>query len=497
MEHKLRHWLELTILTSLIIINILNFLNLTPADVDVAAKIVSTLGFVYLMIKVSLSRLFFGRKDRFLDIALVIILLFFSIKTFAGITLVMGEETVVLKPVTYLITQHLQNIELYCIYIGFIGIILLSLYATLKLKVHSPSVLHIMHEEGNLTTAQKKIERFFIIFFVFTAFYIIVFNLTLEWLSMAIDNTILALLVCIYLLTMVIATLHHHYKQHLVDSTLHKIGDSAERFYEKTLSLLTERRSFLIVIAGLLVLHLISDVATFIIPYMINIHEALYFDNFSSVGHSSLLPLYFKDIAQFPGMLNLIAVSLLYLLNICAIISLLCLPAFIWYKFYKKENVIISPIILALFYMSISALILTPIFRIQQIDKNLILQGLTGVDIQTAQIAVSNLLIPILYILGAGIIIYVLSIHKKLKRIIEWLAIIGIDAFVGYYLFLYVKSMMIYYLDYSGAFMYLITHQQYLLLIIFALFFLITSVFYAAGYVTFLIESKKEIKHIH
>ena len=208
MEKKWWHWLEDFILTFLIILNILDFLEYLPGDVDFVKKLISWLCLGYLLYKVSLSDLFFGQRDNFLDIILVCTYFLFIIKNIVAFAMVAVEETNVLQSFYTFLVSNRFFIESLGIYVGGFALVTLALYATIKLKVQAPSVLHIIHEEGSLTNAYKRIERFLVIFLLFISFFVIVFNLMMEWLAIAIDASLLVFTLIFYLVTL----FQRHYK---------------------------------------------------------------------------------------------------------------------------------------------------------------------------------------------------------------------------------------------------------------------------------------------
>jgi len=64
--------IEEIILLFIILLNIMDFLEILPGDLDYAKKIISWSALGYLLYKASLTRIFFNNKHKFVDFALII-----------------------------------------------------------------------------------------------------------------------------------------------------------------------------------------------------------------------------------------------------------------------------------------------------------------------------------------------------------------------------------------------------------------------------------------
>src|SRR3989338_1652799 len=90
-----------------------------------------------------------------------------------------------LLPFINTVVEHAYIIEKISFLIGGIILIVLSFYFAYCYQIRNPSLLHVIHEEGDLNASWKYITRPVVIFIVLIAFFIIVFNLMMEWLAVA------------------------------------------------------------------------------------------------------------------------------------------------------------------------------------------------------------------------------------------------------------------------------------------------------------------------
>ena len=67
MNTKIMHRIEEILLSALILIQILDFLEILPGDLDFLKKFISWTAIGYLFYKASISNILFGSKIKFLD----------------------------------------------------------------------------------------------------------------------------------------------------------------------------------------------------------------------------------------------------------------------------------------------------------------------------------------------------------------------------------------------------------------------------------------------
>ncbi len=71
-KKRLLHFIEELVLTLLILLNVFDFFEYLPADLDYIKKIISWSALGYLLYKASLTRIFFNEKHAHIDIILIL-----------------------------------------------------------------------------------------------------------------------------------------------------------------------------------------------------------------------------------------------------------------------------------------------------------------------------------------------------------------------------------------------------------------------------------------
>ncbi|MBU1705082.1 MAG: hypothetical protein KJ922_06990, partial [Nanoarchaeota archaeon] len=358
-----------------------------------------------------------------------------------------------------------------------------------------PSLIAATREEGITKTIPGKILRSIIILIILFSFFAIVFNLITEWLAVALDAPLVVIGIFAYLF--LIIGRHKHFK---TETLVYKLGEFGENFYTKFIELFHYKKTIYLGIMGMLALHLLTEVGNFIIPYLIGLKDAFYFEGLQEAGHTPLIFHYFKDIIAAQG-LHKITFSLAYAFNYIAILFLLVVPAYLWYKMFKQSKFHFAKCVQSLVIASILTFLTLPMLKLEKITS----QALVGVDIQTRSLEttffINNYLpdkllviaITVILSLVIGIIMYILELNDKNKKRI-FVTLIGIGMlFFGYYLFLFLASHLTYYL---AAFKTLIALHSYILLIFIAIQALITVVFYIFGYIFFIYELSKHYRDV-
>ncbi|MFH1642877.1 MAG: hypothetical protein ABIC04_08330 [Nanoarchaeota archaeon] len=477
---------EIFILIFLIIINFLDFFEVLPGDVDFAKKLLSWFLLAYLLYRISLTELFFGTRNKIIDFLLIVSYFLLITKNLVGYAHVSVEEANFLAPIYHFLIHNNIMVEITSFYIGGIGLILLSFVMTFLMEVKSPSLMDVIHEQGYPQSFSKMIERFIATFFVLTFFFIVVFNLVMEWLAIAVDASLLVVAFFFYMFTL----FRTHFRNLHPESFLYKVGDVGEEFYEKFIGLFHSRQRIFLGISGLLVLHLLTDVANFIFPYIFGFHDILYFGQLGSSTHNPLFKLFLIDASVATSLISKMYTSWVYIFNIFAMLFLLILPAYIWYKLYHRSGFFVSSRKLSIFFISVMIFILAPVFKLIEMK----VKGLTGVDIITINLDPNlNLALIVLSTILFGIFIYFLSHNHFIKEKIMGLGIVLIDIFFAIYIFLFFKSTSVYYLN---TIKLLLQRNEYFVTFYFIVFFIITTLFYIIGFLIFLSETKKEFRYI-
>ncbi|MBU1005350.1 MAG: hypothetical protein KJ561_05975 [Nanoarchaeota archaeon] len=490
MESKTEKRIELFLLLIIVILQVMDFLGLLSGDADFAKKILSWVGFGYIFIKASLSTMLFGNKKPKFDLIIILSYFLLTIKDLVKAASVGLEEVHLLEETYIFIVNNSAIIEKYSFYLGAIIILFLALRAALKFEIKRPSLMAVLHETGK-PSKKTFIIRFLSIFTVLVAFFIIVFNMCTEWLAVALDAPLAVIGIFFYLFVIV------RYHKHLSpNNIIHKIGSFGEEFYEKFIEMFHSKKGLSLGIMGLLALHLLTDVGHFIIPYITTLKSTFYFGHLGT-GHDPLFYLFLEDMKSSRG-IELIALITAYILNLIAMLFLLILPTFVWYRFFKKKLLHVSKTTLALVFSSLLCFLLTPAFFIKRITGS----ALAGVDLQTKSILssssfinwiipdrITSIIIVAALAITLGIITWLLEHNKKIEKDMFIIAVIIGLSFFGFYIYYYFMSLCSYYIQ---TIIYLATSKEILLLLYFALFALTTIAFYIGGYIFFIYEIFKK-----
>lgn len=488
MGRKLEKNIELALLSILIIFEVAEFFGILPGDLEFIEKTVSWIALAYLFVKASLSSILFGYKKARFDIAIVFAYLLFVIKDIIRCAEVVIEEPVLLREFYSFVIGSSLIIEKYFFYTGGILLIIISLYVAMKIEVKKPSLMAVIHETGKPPEEIKDwAVRFTTIFLVLVAFFVVVFNLAAEWLAIALDTPLIVAGILLYLFVVI-----RHHKRFNTRQFIYKVGRFGEDFYSNFVRMFHYKKTIYLGVMGLLALHLLTDMGTFIVPYIIGLKETMYVGNLGA-GHTPLAALLAEDVysVNWAGAVVLVAA---YLLNAVAIIFLLVLPAWIWYRFFRKRPLHVSRTFLAWIFSSLLAALLAPAFFIERIT----LKDMAGVDILTQSILKSSSIIDflikdrmtaigvaVLVSIAIGMVIWFLEFNKKIKKDIFIIAILIGLLFFGFYIYYYFISVYQYYI---AAIISLIKLHEFLIVLYFILFAMFAIMFYIGGYALFVYE---------
>ena len=431
MNERVGYRIEETILVMLILLNILDFLEWLPGDIDYIKKVISWTCLGYLLYEASLTQQFFGVRHNLVDLGLIGAYFMLVINKLISYAHVAIEEVNLLSSLYWFLISNEIMLTHLSFYIGGLIIFGIALYCTMKLEVRIPSLMHVIHEEGVPKTLSEKIERFSVIYAVFIGFFVIVFNLMMEWLAIAVDASILVVALLFYIFTL----FRRHFRRFNPDSMIYKLGSVGEEFYSSFIELFHSKRKILMGVSGMLVLHLLTDVGIFIVPYIINIHDILYFEQLGQ-ERLSIFPMMIKDLSLVSSLWDKLSIITVYLFNLIAILSLLILPGYIWYKLYKRQGFYVSHLKLSMFFVGIIIFCTAPAFSIRRIT----VPGLVGVDIVTQSI-VSNTYLNVSFLvivaMFCGAFVYAMSFTRWLKEKLILILIAIVDIFFGYYVYSY------------------------------------------------------------
>jgi len=473
------HRVEEIILVFLILLNAFDFFGILPADLDYVKKIISWTALGYLLYKVSLTKIFFNNPNKIVDFLLIISYFMLIVKNIIVFSIGSIEEFIIFYDFQKFLVDNAALLEFYSLVVGSIMILVLAIYSSLVIGVKKPSLMNIIHEEGKPNTLFKYIIRIITVYVVYISFFIVVFNLVMEWIAVAIHAPLIMLAILFYLFIII-----RHYRKYGIESLIYQIGEFGERFYRKFISLFHYKKTIILGISGMLVLHLLTDAGSFILPYIFNFDDTLYFSQLGP-GHEGIIPLFIDQIKNQP-FLEQFSLFLVYIWNTIGIIFFLLLPSFFWYMAFSKRKFYINKFKISLIFSSVSVLVVAPIFEIKRITQG----ALLGVDIQTK--FADNLLFDNffqVFFLGFLIFISTYLLLDRYKWYLTRTIMLKSFIFFTYYIYLFFTSLILYYI---GIIRTLFDASHFILSFYFLIFFTINIMFYVGSFIMFIDELIKE-----
>jgi hypothetical protein len=447
MSVKLQKIIEELILVILISMNIFEVFGLLPGEAGFVKAIISMTGLGYVIYKASLSDLFFGQKSSFIDFVLITSYFLLIVNKIVQFSNVLVHESHYWKSFFEAIVINGVFIETISFYIGAILILLVSLIVALFINIQGPSIMNTLH--GNRKFKLGFVGKFFSVLMIIQGFYLIFFNLVMEWLTLVIDAPLIMVAIFLY-----IFKLHDLSKSMDSEVILFKIADFVEDFVEKFVELFHSRKTFFLGISGLLVLHLLTDVGVFIIPHSFGNHT-IYSEEFG-INHLTLFAHFTADKLIELNLLNQFLMLIGYIFNTLGLTFLMLFPTFIWYVVYinhtteSNEAMIFPSFGVSLFYTSLIYLVFLPVFRIISIlPGKSDVHNLLGVDIQTQSILTSTNSILIISGIALTVFLVTLILHniKMIKAVLFYVMTFTGIGYFGFYIFNFFKSLLFFYYE--------------------------------------------------
>ncbi|MBW2989483.1 hypothetical protein KY358_04155 [Candidatus Woesearchaeota archaeon] len=514
---------EVLFLSVLILFNVLDFFAFLPGDMDLLKKIISWTLLSYLLYKISLMKVLFGndRFRRFLDISLL--LLFFSLifKLVIEFATSSFNEAHYYGGLLFMLARYSVEATSISLYIGFIGLISVSLFITFFVPVKKPSFHHVItsilgkHRISKRHAIVKKTAKFLSVYMVLLLFYIIVYNFVFEWLAIAIDSSILMVVLIMTIVVFIRREYHllicHRIKKMLrvkVSEGVEKIADVVDSFNIKFFQLLPYRKFIYLAIIGLLILHLATEAGIFIIPYVTGATSSTYFSKLGE-GHTPVLNLigplqrsFHKETAESllsiqtrkTALLN--RILLVYLANIFAVLFLLINPLIIWLHMYREREKpahSVRPIrskayslFQLLFVMSMLSLLVIPIFKIGFASDKVFgetgvdgsVSTIRGLDIRTQLVRNDQLALAPWTLLAGALLgaVYLVLKRRYNRQATGVINSINIMMILGYISIFYIDI----YRFFTGTLRHL-WHTNIFFFVHFAVFFAMSYLFYTIG----------------
>lgn len=509
MKKEVGYRIEELIVLSIILLNILDFLEILPGELDYVKKIISWTVLGFLLYKASLSKIFYGNKNKFVDITLLFAYFCLVLKNIIYFANAGIEEGGFVSSLYAQLINVGWLINHYSFYIGGSLLIIIAYYMAAKLTVKTPSLMHVIHEEGVPKSDFKKLERFIVTYLVIVFFFVVVFNLVMEWLAFAVDASLLMVGLMFYILT----AFRRHSKGFNPSSFIYKVGEFGESFYESFIGLFQSPKKIFLGISGMLILHLLTDFGSFILPYITGIHDILYFSQLgieiTSVTKMILYEFSLLSYHNLPLVLDILSkfmIIFIYCFSVLGMIFILVLPGYIWYKLYHGGWFRLHRLDLSIYFMAVTAYILSPAFKVLPImlsSGGSI--GLVGVKLILIPFSESSmfarivepfilqLLFTVLAIIVVGVFVNWISRNFDSKEKVIIVGLILLNLFFGRYIFLFFIDIVFYY---SEILRVLVSNGSYFTAFYILLFFIVNVLFYIFGFIIFIFETRQEFKHI-
>ncbi len=488
--------IEEIILILLIAMNLLEVAGLLPGEVEFFKAIISVTGLGYVIYKTSLSDIFFGEKNKTLDVMLLSSYFLMISNKFIQFSIASFEEAELLQEFFLVFNRRANEITFFSLIFGLVLIVMISIMATRHLRIKAPSVMHAIHGEK----IHNPFAKFISVFIIFLGFFIIFFNPVMEWFALVIDAPLVVLVLFIY-----IFRIHNIGKNRNNEEILFKIAESVETFFEKFIELFHSRRTLFFAISGLLIFHLVADVGAFVLPYSFGT-SSIYRQNLED-QHDSLHILYEEDKQNFESPVNHLSLFFAYFFNVLGLLYLMLFPCFIWYVIYSvaiNHNFQVrhfSNILIALFYGLMVVQLFLPAFSLHAFGYDET-SSLYGVDIRTRSVLASGNSVSMFLLVSVGVFLttFLLSFLPRIKSmLLGFMSIVGVW-FFGIYIFNYFMSTLFYYKFQIPLILSLIGGSAStawimgaaILLPFYILFLLIESVFYIGGFFNFISHMFKE-----
>jgi len=477
MNETTKFRIEEIILVVAVLLSITTFLTILPGDLDFVENLISITLFVYIFYQASITNILFGEKNRKIDFFIILSFTIMLMKDFVNYANSALSGTNFVKPLYQFFVDNSVKLEYYSLIVGIAMLIIVSFFIGARLKIKKPSFSDAIGLKNEQTAFVKSSATFFVLL----TFFLLVFNMIIEWLGIAIDDPLLGIFAFFYFIIII------KRRNKTGEGVISDLGNFGNNFYQKFISSFQKRSTLFVGFAGLLVLHLLTDVGVFMIPYIIGLRDVFYFGSILPAGHTALVHLFAQDAAMVV-LSQKILLFLIYLLNIFAMLFFLLAPAFIWYKVTKKEEIHAKDFYLPAIFVSLATFFLMPAFTIKRITA----ENIVGVDILTQSVLNGrNIDVIAFSLVLAGVVLYILESKNILKKDFFIIGVVVSMAFFAKYIYYYFMTSLNYYFLTVKL---LFSANEYFLMMVMAVFGLITLLFYSLSFIIFIIEIIKNYK---
>ena len=518
MKDTLKGYILLAFKISIILIAIGDVFSLLPESLDIFDKILTSIILLWLWFGIKPSRLLFGNYNRLLDIIMITGFYILSLDTYttaaAKIEYQAPYVTEIfhgfgIETVTSFFNWILYNLQssytatkisIFSLQAGSAILIALAIYIATKHKPNKDSITGCIfsffskkdNSWNRFSSSRIFIPlRFIFSFLLMLSFFLFVVNLINQWFIVSIDKSIFIIGVLFAVKDI----------ENTKSKTLNKIGQFDEMLIKNITNLFTKRDKFYLGVGIILIFHILSDLATFFFPYLLNLSkEAFYFD---SLGRELLHQSFYHhlttetisgiQIFSFPLIYMMVAIGIVSMMLFLIICSFLMLYEKNLKQIISKKSSSI-PIVIA--FISILVYFAAPMISQQAIipteDIYTNAEGLIGVDFLTAKMSEVIIMEPTALAFCA-IILSATLLFVFGQRINKFLGVIIYVASISFFAN-YIGNYLLSSANYSTEIIkYLYSSGDYLIATIIAIMMLLSIIFYTLGFILFAYKSSRYI----
>ena len=456
----------------LIFLNIFDFLELLPEELDFIKKTISWVLMTYLLYHFGFTKILIGYKNKSVDTALLLSYILFIVQNF----LFLVEESNIgfLKFPEELV----GSIVILLFRLGIFFIFGISLFITFFVKVNDNSMLGVLGDEKH-----NKLIKFCITFLAISFIAYFVFMMAFEWFTIVIDAPLIMVALIYYIFMAK--------RYHGVDTILHKISDFGEKLLEKFITFFHYKETFALGITSILVLHFFTDLIVFIVPSFISLKDSLYHSAIDG-NAVTIFEMFLKNIHRkdFFTIINLVVV---YLANIVFVSVLFVSPVMILKKLYEKKMIIFKFLDNLIIIPAFIIYFLFPVYKFESIKYGDHLgTSLSGVNIFMDQVK-GYISLDYALLLSAVLVLIILTIFRKGFFDFTTISLGLIVAFMFKYSLIYFSSMAEYF---TKEIQKTLHFELYFISGMFLVFLLLVVMFYIPTITLFAYEIFKA-HHIH
>ena len=463
------------VLGALVLLSMLAFLTLLPPQGEFLLRTLSIVFMCFVIYRVGLTRVMFGTEKRVLDLCIILSCLFLSAGPVLDFLVAPGEGGIV-GTVLSALANSIDYATIYAVGTIFLG--LLAVVLATSIEVDSPSVMSMLGEKGRPKHLDGYAIRTLVSFVLLVAFYIVVFDITLQWWSVITDTISILVIV----ISLAVAMMRGSTARLSFDRFLLYIESIDHKYYTKLVKLFHAPGTVLFGVAALLVFYPLSDLGVYLVPYVTNIPN-ITFQALGSVGHTPLV-VFAYGIFVAKGTVMGVFASAAYVLNALAMIMALLLPALFWYRMFMKKTLTLSPLASAAFVAGVVCFLIAPGFSIGRLSEN---GGqMVGVDIKTNDIGDAPVMVAVLVSLAAGALVWLFARRFPLQ--LSLVVIGSVMAFLARYMMLYFSDVWSDMLKDALLFFHQLSVSGFLAGFLFICFLAVSVIFYVGSIAAYFYE---------